>query len=197
MRQAIRVAMLLLLAVSGGQLAAQVFEEEVGRDAAPTGPEVETRRGADDVPLRAGPETTRDIDVPPPGRQRGAPTTDLPAEAQDVADAVARPEPQFQVSQVALPDVTEDELTKAARVLARANAAYAAHRDAIMQAVLEGDDAEYAALHERIEAETEAALADNETDAETYHRVLSFLPENAALNQRFFAKLREFEGAES
>jgi hypothetical protein len=99
--------------------------------------------------------------------------------------------PQPQVMQIELPDVSLDDVVRAARVMVRENAAFAERRAELMDAALTGDTERQAVLRREVEAETEAAAEAEGIGMDTYTEVMRSVQRHALVSQRFFAALEE------
>jgi hypothetical protein len=178
MRYAMAVLMILLCtSLLTAQALAQmdVDRESGGTAAQPTAP-------------RVGPETEREEPGVRETRRRGAEGDE---EGEQTAEIEPPTELHTDVYHVELPDVTPDDVVRAARVMAHANAVYAEHRADLMRAALDGDEAAYAGIQRVIAQETEAAARDAGIDLDTYDRVLRSVQQHSLVSQRFFATLQE------
>jgi hypothetical protein len=140
---------------------------------------------------RVGPESERTEVGAPQTRRRGA-AEDENGEIEENGRQ-AQAEVEMPLHHVELPDVSLDDVVRAAHVTAHANTVYAEHRDAIMRALLDGDEQEYASLKQLVESETAAAAEEAGLDMETYTEVMRSVQRHAVVSQRFFAALEQTE----
>jgi hypothetical protein len=138
---------------------------------------------------RVGPESDRAEVQTPQTRRRGAAADDNGEVEENGEQAGA--ELEMPLHHVDLPNVSLDDVVRAAHVTAHANSVYAEHRDAIMRALLEGDEQEYASLKQLVESETAAAAEEEGLDMETYTEVMRSVQRHAVVSQRFFAALEQ------